>query len=242
MKLHYLFLLLLLAVWIPVSCTVEEVVQDKMQESSSHPVATRSVATVILPDNVFDYTDIRLETIVRALQTVESENHFMEFFCENFGIPLWNYAIIEEDEYQTCYYVPLYHSQDSLRINSIWFFCLENNQIDYMPIRRGDDELAPSGQSFIFDALSCVIFGESDSKFIYRQCTPATRAWITVTTCWKVYTGPNMNALEYQYTDCTDKTMWIDTVLHWKNRPDSPGGGSIIIAGGGGGGTATSYA
>ena len=109
-----------------------------------------------------------------------------------------------------------------------------------MPICRGDDELAGSGQEFLFDALSCTVFGEADSTRIYKPHTPKTRAWLTVTTCWDVHTGGGSEKLTYRYTECTDKTTWVDTVLKWHSQPDLPGsGGSIYIGGGSGGNTGT---
>lgn len=127
------------------------------------------------------------------------------------------------------------------------FLYVENGRMSYMPIRRDSESIVGSGQEFLFDALSSVIFGESGSSRVFKK-QAQTRSWITVTSCFDVYTGSESIGMTYQYTECNDKLIWIDH-FKWHSAPDGGGGGGdgigfgIDVTGGGGGsGSVTSNA
>lgn len=195
-----------LGVFLLAACAIENNIPYLGDKEMSNLSVTRSASGVDIPDDVFSYEDVRLTPVVTTLQAIESEIHFMEAFCELYGVPLWDYAEIEEEGNLTCCYVPLFDQNAPLRINTIWFFSVENDRMSYMPIRRQSESIVGSGQEFLFDALSSVIFGESGSSRVFKKHAQ-TRSWISVTTCFDVYTGNESIGMTYQYTECYDKLI-----------------------------------
>lgn len=105
--------------------------------------------------------------------------------------------------------------------------------MSYAPFKRDEDFIVNSEQRFLFDLLSYIVFGDNNaSGYIFKEQAPKTRAWVTVTTCWDVYTGSGSEKnLKYSYTNCTDKTFWIDD-LPW-HMPQLGTGFNEAIGGGG---------
>jgi len=228
------FLTLLLVI----SCTSDNGIleADKKQQIPQW-LLTRTLSDTGLPADYFSYTDTaRLEPIITTLQSIDHEAPFMDTFCQDYGIPLWNYTDISIEDSIAYYYVPLYNKNSPLSINSIWFIYVENNIMHYVPIRRDNVYILEGGQEFIFDLLSYMVFGkENESKLIFKK-EVQTRIYITITECFEVWTGPDIVHLEYQYTECRNKAIWVNT-FNWMTTPIGPDG-----SGGGGGSTGTGSA
>lgn len=224
------FLALLLAS----SCVSEDNILEMAKEQQiSQWISTRTLYDTGLPTGYFSYTDTAsLGPIVTTLQSIDTENPFMDTFSQDYGIPLWDYTDISINDSVACYYVPIYDKNFPSSINSIWFIYVENSIMHYVPIRRDNEYILEDGQEFVFDLLSYIVFGkENESKLIFKK-KPQTRAYITVTECFEVWTGQSMDNLEYQYTECRDKLVWVNT-FNWLATPKDPGKDE----GGGGGGT-----
>ncbi|WP_195667770.1 hypothetical protein [Bacteroides intestinalis] len=221
-------LLLCVGIFTVTSCETDEAVE---QAITSNSLMTRGISISSIPTDFFYCSNDRLSPIIETLQEVESENHFTEHFQEEYGIPLWDYTYNIEEE---IYFVPLFNDKTPMEINAIWFFHVVDGRMTYVPFKRDNDFIVDNEQRFLFDLLSYIVFGENNSSgYIFKEQTPQTRAWVTVTTCWKVYTGVGDEAnLKYRYTDCIDKLFWIDNST--LNTPELGTGDNIIIGGSGG--------
>lgn len=111
----------------------------------------------------------------------------------------------------------------------------------YFPLKRNDELIRGSDQVFIFDLLSYRVFGEENIQGLVFKPHAQTRAMITFTRCWDVYTGTEDN-LEYSYTNCISHTYWVDDAFLNNNNwnTNSGGSGETWIGGGGGGGSDSS--
>ena len=227
-------LLLCTGMFTVTSCETDEAVEQAITANS---LMTRSLSMSSIPTDFFDCSNVRLSPIIETLQEVESENHFTERFQEEYGIPLWDYTYSIEEEEEDIYFVPLFDDRTPTEINAIWFFHVVDGYMSYAPFKRNEDFIANDEQRFLFDLLSYFVFGDNNaSGYVFKEQTSQTRSWITVTTCWKVYTGIGSEKnLEYRYTNCTDKTVWLDgldkTIPH---TPESLGTGKKLPTGGGG--------
>lgn len=217
-------------VFLPISCMIDKgsFLHDEKDIQSSF--TTRSFSEPEIPNEYFFYSDSRFNPIIQVLQNFEEELNFMDSFTQEYGIPLWNYADIIEGEEQTCYYVPLFHADAPLTINSIWFFYIENEMLSYIPIKRNDDYIIEHGQQFIFDKMSYQVFGDANSSGLIFEEAPQSRVWITVRECWKIVTSTEALGEIHSYWDCRDSHIWVDLVK-FENNPLNTGS-----AGGGGGG------
>lgn len=224
----------LMGILLPVSCIMEEDFLNTSKKLPSDPPCTRAASGSDTSGDVFSYIDPRLEPVITTLQAIEEKIHFMDSFLELFGLPLWNYSVIEEDENQTCYFVPVFNVDTPHRIHTIWFFVIEDGLMSYAPIQRDNESISENGQDFLFDALSYLVFGEADSSFVFKRDTPQTRAWVTVTSCWDVYTGTEATGMAYQYTECSDKTVWVEQLSYQSTNSSGMGGSNLPVGSSGG--------
>lgn len=198
--------------------------------------ATRGI-TGHFPRHFFDNTVARLDTVVMVLQKMEADTPFVARFEENYGLPLWNavYALADEDV--TCFLVPLWKPDAEKKIEALWFFRIADGRMKFFPLSR--TSIQGEEQSFIFDLLAYQAFGMNNAEqLVFEKAeTPQTRMYITFTECWDVYTGTEAH-LEYSYTNCIDRTYWIQD----SSIPPLGGGtgtGDVLYPGndGGGGGS-----
>lgn len=220
------FLLFCIGIFTITSCKTDDVVK---QAITGNYLKTRSLSTPSIPSNFFYSSDVGLSSIIETLQRIDSEVPFAEKFQEEYGIPLWDYTYNIEDEF---YFVPLYDDEAPMVINAIWFFHVVDRRMSYTPLKRDDDLIGDNDQQFLFDLLSYLVFGINNAYgYIFKEHMPKTRTWITITTCWDVYTGSGSeDNLKYSYTNCIDKTMWVDIPWHTLNL----GTGTDEVIGGGG--------
>lgn len=196
--------------------------------------ATRGI-TGHFPRHFFDNTVARLDTVVMVLQKMEADTPFVARFEENYGLPLWNavYALADEDV--TCFLVPLWKPDAEKKIEALWFFRIADGRMKFFPLSR--TSIQGEEQSFIFDLLAYQAFGMNNAEqLVFEKAeTPQTRMYIIFTECWDVYTGTEAH-LEYSYTNCIDRTYWIQD----SSIPPLGGGtgtGDVLYPGNDGGGS-----
>lgn len=198
---------------------------------------TRGMAD--MPTSFFDYSDARLDTIIMALQKVETEAPFVAAFTEEYGVPLWDMSYCITEKEGTCFLVPLWKQGEEKRIETLWYFRRAGDFLKYFPIRRTTSDIQKDEQQeFMFGLLSYLVFGKynADEQYFVNAETPRTRMTVIITECWDVYTGPEYK-LEYQYTNCVDRYVWLEDA-----RPPFGGGsgdsgkygmGDLYLPGGG---------
>lgn len=116
-------------------------------------------------------------------------------------------------------------------------FRIADGRMKFFPLSR--TSIQGEEQSFIFDLLAYQAFGMNNAEqLVFEKAeTPQTRMYIIFTECWDVYTGTEAH-LEYSYTNCIDRTYWIQD----SSIPPLGGGtgtGDVLYPGndGGGGGS-----
>lgn len=162
--------------------------------------------------------------MISALRGVEQEKHFATSFLLKYGIPLWNSTYESTKEEETCIFVPLYHLDKPHCIDAIWLLRIKDGWMKFFPLKRDNELIKKSDQAFIFDLLSYIVFGERNTQGLIFTPHAQSRAVITVSQCWDVYTGTK-DHLEYSYTNCIEHSYWVDDALmnsSWNND----GGGS----------------
>lgn len=224
-------LLLLIGNMIVFSC----VVQDELFTTRSAYYKRMGVTKTLGAESFFSHTDSLLSPIVHTLQKIEADTPFVERFMQSYGIPLWDNAYLQSDNEGVNFYIPLYDNRYPYIIQNVWIFCIVNDKMTYAPIRREDG--VDDEHEFLFDLLSFLVFGEENSTGKVFRPHAQTREWISVTSCWDVYTGTE-NHVEYSYTMCSTKTYWADLTYLSANDQISGGGGTNVpISGGGGSGS-----
>lgn len=213
------------------SCETEEFLYQSRFPANNLP-STRQ--TFFEPKEFFAYTDSTLKTVVSALSRVDKEKHFTASFLLKYGIPLWNFTYKSVEEEETCLFVPLYRLDKPRSIDALWLLRIKDGQLTYFPLKRDDELMEGNDQSFVFDLLSYMVFGEENAQGLVFKPHAETRGTITVTQCWDVYTGPEGH-LEYSYTNCISHTYWVDDAFLTYNWNNNEGGGSGSIELGGGG-------
>lgn len=232
---------LLLPVLLPLASVAGFVLSCQQEEHYYQPETplTRTLTMADIPTDFFAYEDtLHWGYIVPALQRVDSITPFAEDFQKEHGMPLWNFAYMDEGEEESCYFVPVWNGTDGKEIGTVWVFTLLKDHITYIPFRLEDDP-DNSELKFLIDFLTFRVFGaENDLNVVLKQHTQ-TRAFITVSTCWDVYTGTVSTGLQYSYTNCIDHTYWVDEAysFHWNG---GGGGGAGILPESGGGGSSGS--
>lgn len=215
------------------SCHTESSSYLYTSDTEFAPLLSRSIMESV-PTDFFAYSDtLRFGHIVSSLQIVEEKDPFIESFKKEYGIPLWDYAYCLDELDSNSYFVPLFNIEEGKQITAVWFFTEIESEIFYAPFCKG--EKVDSDMLLIFDLLTYLVFGDDNVSGVVVRPHSQTRMWITVSTCWDVYTGTESTGLEYSYTNCIDKTMWVDEARSWSINPDTGGGGGILPGGGGGG-------
>ncbi len=171
---------------------------------------TRTLTAADIPTDFFAYSDtLHLSYIVPALQTVDSIAPFVADFKEDYGMPLWNFAFINEGEEESCYFIPVWSSNDSKKISKVWVFGITEEQISYAPFRY-EDNPDNSDWKFLFDLLTYYVFGMDNDLGVALQAVAQTREWITISSCWDVYAHTELTGWIYKYRNCIDRVYWID--------------------------------
>lgn len=227
-----------LGLFLLASCNTENVPNSEksLSEVSSQ---SRSVIGFVMPKDFFASTDSTPIPIISTLEDIESKHPFKESFQEEYGMPLWDYSFLLAGE-DTCCFIPLYKETDSLQINSLWSFHIHEGKMTYTPIVRSKpSETIDTERMFLFDLLSYLTFGENNALGLtfVNESEMESRAWVTISNCWHVYTGTESTGLTYSYTNCIDKTYWIDETSEQTLLPEEGGGNGIPIGGGAGGTT-----
>lgn len=220
-----------------VSCGTENQLLEMNTDSVRTRIMTRGVNKP-MPTTFFAYSDRRLEALIATLRDINDNTPFVTLFQEEYGMPLWDFAYTISEEEGDIYFIPIFDARTPLEIRSFWFFRISGGLMTYAPYKLDETFISDSEQRFIFDFLNYLVFGENNtSGAIFVEKAPQTRAWITVTRCWDVYTG-TAEHLEFSYSNCIDTTYWIDEVFVWNSVPDpSRGeGGSLPLTGNEGGG------
>lgn len=216
------YLLLLVGIFLFLSCQNEERLMQKEQ------------------DNLLYCTDTRLSLILIALQTIETENSFIQNFAQDYGIPMWEYADIIEEEEKTSFFIPVYNEKDPKIINTIWFFQQKDGYLTYTTICRGNQTIIRYNQEFLFDYLSYTIFGEDNaSGLIFRDpLNTRTRIVYGCTDSYVVVGGVST----YKQTLCKEVDVWENPGAEREqpNNEDKYNGKIPIPHGGGGGGGGSS--
>ena len=219
-----------------VSCETENQLLEMNTDSVRTRIMTRGMNKP-MPTTFFAYSDRRLEALIATLRDINDNIPFVTSFQEEYGMPLWDFAYTISEEEGDIYFVPIFDARTPLEIRSFWFFRISGGLMTYAPYKFDETFISDSEQRFIFDFLNYLVFGENNtSGAIFVEKAPQTRAWITVTRCWDVYTG-TAEHLEFSYSNCIDTTYWIDEVFVWNSVPDPSRGerGSLPLTGGGGG-------
>ena len=227
-----------LGLFLLASCNTENVPNSEksLSEVSSQ---SRSVIGFVMPKDFFASTDSTPIPIISTLEDIESKHPFKESFQEEYGMPLWDYSFLLAGE-DTCCFIPLYKETDSLQINSLWSFHIHEGKMTYTPIVRSKpSDTIDTERMFLFDLLSYLTFGENNALGLtfVNESEMESRAWGTISNCWHVYTGTESTGLTYSYTNCIDKTYWIDETSEQTLLPEEGGGNGIPIGGSAGGTT-----
>lgn len=225
------FVFLFFSLFLLVACETEELLRTTDRNLANGDVLTKVLNPASL--DFFYTTDARLESVIFALRSVEHEKHFVDSFCLEYGVPLWDFSYRLEEEGDICLFVPLYQADTPCAINAVWLLHIADGLMKYAPLTCDDELLQDNDQSFLFDLLSYKVFGDNNSKGLSFKTHPMTRGWLTVTQCWDVYTG-TAEHLEFSYSNCVDKTYWVEDALvfHSISNTDGGGSGSINVGGG----------
>lgn len=230
-------MILFLGVFICFSCCTGYVFETERKSPGS--VASRSFSFPSSLTDFFSYSCTGIDSIISTLRNINKEKDFIAGFLKEYGIPLWNYTCIMKGENEVSYYVPLYQGKSMRSIDAFWFFHISDGKIIYAPFRRTDERIKNNEQRFVFDWLTWEVFGENNAYgLFFKEKESSSRAWILIENCWDVYTG-TANNLEYQYTNCVQKSFWIDETIYWLTTApdDDSSGGSTSVGGGGNSGT-----
>lgn len=216
-------LLLIAGIFLFLSCQNEERLMPKEQ------------------DNLLSCTDTRLNLILTALQTVETEDPFIQNFVQDYGIPMWEYADIIEEEERTSFFIPVYNEKYPKIINTIWFFQQKGGYLTYTTICRGNQTIIHYNQEFLFDYLSYNIFGEDNKSGLVFRDPLSTRTKIVYgcTDSYVVVGGVST----YKQTLCKEVDVWENPGSEREppsNEDRYNGKIPIPQAGGGGGGGSSS--
>lgn len=191
----------------------------------------------------FQYADNRVAPIAETMRRVEMEKPFMEAFCQQYGIPLWDYADVYQalDDETVYFWVPLYNSDYPNEIRSIWYFEMKDGLLDYGPITRDAPLITQYGQDFQFDYLSYLVFGRQNASGLEFRDPVATRYYEVIgVECRDAYTIVG-DLVAYKGTVCKEVTVWREEwdsdLVDGDDGNVSPGGGSgtgVPVEGSGG--------
>lgn len=159
---HRCKMVLLLGMLICFSCCAEYAVET--EKKTSDYVTTHSITFPSLLTDFFSHSCNGLDSVINTLKNIDREKNFIGRFLKKYGIPLWNYTLILEDDDEVSFYVPLYQGKSLLSIDALWFFHISDGIMTYAPFRRTDERIKNNEQRFIFDLLSWHVFGESNAS------------------------------------------------------------------------------
>lgn len=153
-----------------------------------------------------------------------------------YGNPLWQYAIPmgEEDERDISFFVPIYKDNTKRIINTIWFFDLVGDTLRYKTITRDNDSICYYRQDFVFDELSCNIFGDESTAKIKFEASPQTRSWV------KEYYDCHYGIIQWGEVEvhkelyCKERFVWKQETVTGVTDNNPIIGGETPIGGGGG--------
>ena len=220
-QLYYALMLFFL-----VLCSCEDDIPLFPEENEFMSLSSKS--SITLDENILQ--------IQATVQKVDSAIPFFNRFKELYGNPLWQYAIPmgEEDERDISFFVPIYKDNTKRIINTIWFFDLVGDTLRYKTITRDNDSICYYQQDFVFDELSCNIFGDESTAKIKFEASPQTRSWV------KEYYDCHYGIIQWGEVEvhkelyCKERFVWKQETVTGVTDNNPIIGGETPIGGGGG--------